>query len=654
MGRLSRRLGVAPALAAILVAAVPCRAKQAEEKRILVSSQDRLVLEKDVLRVAVGDPETLTVESLTARELLVVGKTPGRGTVLVWYRDGTTGSFPYRVTRDFSLLEEILDDIHESIEVEVAPDRDAVVLRGHVPDISYSNVAEATALKYLGAGRRRDGAPAVRGIGDEGREEGEAGRRFAPVPAVEAQGAVINLITVETLPMALEERLTSALRATGGQDIHVKRVVRGDLRDDERDVFVLEGEVANQTALSRVLHIASALVAGRTARGDKDIRVVADESGALRTGTGAAGRAGEQGTGGTGLRGTGLSLGGSGRLDNDLDTNIGRATAISLAGGRVLSLLRVRDLPQVRVDVRFYEVNRDRLRGYSSDFIALLSDFAQGGLNPSAGGTRVQGDAAARVGANGEDVQNTLEYLAGQSRNQFQLSGAKFAINWTLTFLETKGLARSLSRPSTTMLSGETATFQVGGEIPVPESFTPTTDSGVFSSVTFRPFGVVLRVRPLVGEHGRITMDVAPSVSLPDAALTAVLRETTGRDPETAAFETRSLRTTAAVQDGESLLIGGLVSRRATRDDGKTPVAGDIPVFGWLFRNYNRSETFTDLVVVVNPVVVRERSVRARLWAFPTAFELASGAERQAKTDTPEEVSGETSDSDTDLKEMKR
>ena len=58
--------------------------------------------------------------------------------------------FLRELSLSFSLLAKVLKDIHASISVEVAPDRDAIVLRGHVPDISYANAAEATALKYVG------------------------------------------------------------------------------------------------------------------------------------------------------------------------------------------------------------------------------------------------------------------------------------------------------------------------------------------------------------------------------------------------------------------------------------------------------------------------------------------------------------------------
>ena len=124
------------------------------------------------------------------------------------------------------------------------------------------------------------------------------------------------------------------------------------------------------------------------------------------------------------------------------------------------------------------------------------------------------------------------------------------AVDTALSYLEREGVAQTLSSPSLTVLSGEMAQVQVGGEVPVPVAFAPafgTTSSstsstsgssgggqgggggastpGVFSSVDFVPFGVQLQVRPMVGEDDSITLDVQPMVVTPDSVLTDAIRE---------------------------------------------------------------------------------------------------------------------------------
>src|SRR5262249_30506199 len=183
-----------------------------------------------------------------------------------------------------------------------------------------------------------------------------------------------------------------------------------------------------------------------------------------------------------------------------------------------------------------------------------------------------------------------------------------------LSILEREGIAQSLSSPSLTVLSGELAQVQVGGEIPVPTAFAPafggataganTTTPGVFSGTEFVPFGVQLQIRPLVGEDDTITLDVQPLVVTPDTILTDTIRQATGTTVPTTAVQTRALRTSSRLQDGQALVIGGLTSNNTTTNTSSTPGLRETPILGRLFRSFNRNDQSTDLVVVVNPVVV--------------------------------------------------
>jgi Flp pilus assembly secretin CpaC len=441
------------------------------------------------------------------------------------------------------------------------------------------------------------------------------------IPDVEPVAAVINLIRVQQLPGRLEDRMVEAFRSLGSAHIEVRRLVRGRSPDDEVDIFVLTGSVDTQVSLVRAISVAQSLLG---VEGEDEIKVRADESGALResiTGGGAQGQM-------TGSSALNQLLGGgtsSTSLENLIESNIGRAKVVEAANGRLISFLEVTDIPQVRVDIRLYEVNCTKLRSFNSDWGAIGTNFSQTGLLPSVPGTTLQGFGAPSVGNQGKnpDIQNVLGFLAGTLTNQFQLSGDNFTFDWLLSFLETKGYARSLSRPQLTVLSGERALFQVGGEIPVPTSVATATQQ-VFSGVDFKPFGVQLNVRPLVGDNGDVVIDLAPQISLPDAQLTASVRESTGQTQETSAFRTRFLQTTAKLKDGQALLVGGLMSRNVTGTDSSTPGISDLPLIGGAFAGYERQGDEFQLVVLVHPVVVRTPSDRVRAWAFPSVQELMS------------------------------
>ena len=175
----------------------------------------------------------------------------------------------------------------------------------------------------------------------------------------------------------------------------------------------------------------------------------------------------------------------------------------------------------------------------------------------------------------------------------------------------------------------------MAAKIPVPEAFTPVATSstglGTFSSVDFVAFGVSLGIRPLVGEDGRVTLDFSSIVSQPDEALTTVIRDTTGTDPQTTAFSTRALRSNTQLQDGESLLVGGMVLRSLRQDQSKTPLLGDIPLLGWLFRSTNDSFRESELFMLVTPSVVRPPVAGSNLWIQPSLREVLAVCENDSQ-----------------------
>jgi Flp pilus assembly secretin CpaC len=450
---------------------------------------------------------------------------------------------------------------------------------------------------------------------------------------VQPSATIINLIQVETLPLLPEEKIKEAIQNLGGHGVSIRRVLKGNVRDDQSDTLVLEGTVPNQVALVRVLEIASQLFAGRTVT-QEDIRVVADEAGALAdraVDTQTQGQSQFTGFGNT-LNIPGLGSGGrsAGQLSNQVRRNLARAKVVEAADGRILSFITVADLPQIRVDIRLLEVNRTKLRSFDPNSALLLSNFRQPSLAPAGAATAVQGSEAARVGVpSGAAVQEVLSFLGGALVNQFQFAARHLAISAAVSLLEREGIARTLSSPSLTVLSGEMAQFQVGGDVPIPIAFAPAfggsnvvATPGVFSAVDFVSFGVQLRIRPLAGEDDSITLDVEPRVVTPDLALTDTVRQSTGTDLLTTAFQTRALRTSSRLQDGDTLLVGGLSSNNATRARKATPGLSDTPVLGWLFKSFSQNDDSQELVIVVNPVIVRSRLRDAALWSFPDTAEL--------------------------------
>ncbi|MBB1599331.1 type II and III secretion system protein family protein [Variovorax sp. UMC13] len=165
----------------------------------------------------------------------------------------------------------------------------------------------------------------------------------------------------------------------------------------------------------------------------------------------------------------------------------------------------------------------------------------------------------------------------------------------TLSLLEGNGLARVLAEPTLVTTSGQSASFLSGGElpIPVPQGLGSTT-------IEYKPFGIGLTVTPTVLSNDRIVLKVAPEVSDIDYSNQVNLNGV-----PVPAISTRRADTTVELGDGESFIVGGLVSRTTTSNVDKVPWLGDIPVLGTIFRQSKYQMNEKELVIMVTPRLVK-------------------------------------------------
>ncbi|HYX00778.1 MAG TPA: type II and III secretion system protein family protein, partial [Reyranella sp.] len=163
------------------------------------------------------------------------------------------------------------------------------------------------------------------------------------------------------------------------------------------------------------------------------------------------------------------------------------------------------------------------------------------------------------------------------------------------------GQATILAEPNLIAMSGESASFLAGGEVPliVPQGGT------LVGTVTvqYKQFGVSLAFTPtIIGE--RINLKVAPEVSelSPVGAVSVPLTSTAV--VTVPAIRTRKASTTVELASGQSFAVAGLLSQNSAQDIQKFPWLGDIPVLGTLFKSdrYQRSET--ELVIIITPYLV--------------------------------------------------
>ena len=200
------------------------------------------------------------------------------------------------------------------------------------------------------------------------------------------------------------------------------------------------------------------------------------------------------------------------------------------------------------------------------------------------------------------------------------------------SLLEQDGISKTLSRPTLTVLAGESAVFSAGGEVPVPTAFAPSgiasgdqvsaNTSGVFSGTTFKSFGVQLQVRAMVDEHDRITLDLNPTISTPDTLLTQEISLSTGSGLNTSAFNVRSISTSTRLRDGQPMVIGGLVSRDINDNRDFVPGINKVPLLGKLTESSAEADNERELFIIVTPTIVRELVHEVNQWQFPSSETL--------------------------------
>ena len=169
-----------------------------------------------------------------------------------------------------------------------------------------------------------------------------------------------------------------------------------------------------------------------------------------------------------------------------------------------------------------------------------------------------------------------------------------------LNALASSNRATILSNPRVVARNGETATIQVGEEVPIitSQQTTPTTGGtgSILQSVQYRNTGVILKVRPVIHSNNQINLEVSQEVS-------AAQSTTTGVDTSPT-FQTRKLDTKLSLRDGSTVLLGGLISSTSTEGDAGIPWLKDIPFLGQLFRTNTKTSARRELLVIITPYII--------------------------------------------------
>jgi pilus assembly protein CpaC len=180
--------------------------------------------------------------------------------------------------------------------------------------------------------------------------------------------------------------------------------------------------------------------------------------------------------------------------------------------------------------------------------------------------------------------------------------------------LERHGVLRTLAEPTLTAISGETAKFIAGGDIPVPKAESTTTGLGATlfgATVTnvqleYKPYGVQLNFTPVVLSEGRISLSVNTEVTEIDTENNFRLSST-----QAPAFRTRRAFTTIELPSGGSLVTAGLIQQSSRQALNGIPGMFNIPILGQLFRSRDFQREETELMMIVTPFIAKPSAMSA-------------------------------------------
>lgn len=251
----------------------------------------------------------------------------------------------------------------------------------------------------------------------------------------------------------------------------------------------------------------------------------------------------------------------------------------------IINAVTIDDSEQVNLSVRILEAKRSAGRDLG---VSLKGANRSGKTIFGTGDATVDKDGTV-LGA-GDLVSGLLSGSSPFAALITRVIDSNVKVDLLIQALESKGVVRLLAEPNLTTVSGETASFNAGGELPIR-----SVNSQGEVEIQFKQFGVNLNFTPVVLDDGKIHIKLAPEVS----DLTGF---TPAGDP---IFTNRKLATVVDLRDGQSFAVGGLLSSKNTRLQDQVPWIGQVPIIGALFHNSSTQKEETELVVIVTPHLVR-------------------------------------------------
>jgi general secretion pathway protein D len=279
---------------------------------------------------------------------------------------------------------------------------------------------------------------------------------------------------------------------------------------------------------------------------------------------------------------------------------------------------------QVMIEALIVEVSAKKAANFGVQWQSALGNNAVIGTNSSLASANILALTQALAT---RDVAN-VRPSTGLNLGIAGKIGGQYILGAIANFFNSDGDANVLSTPNLLTLDNEEAKIVIGQNVPFVTGQYASTSGSVginpFTTVERKDVGLTLRVRPTINENGTVKMTIFQETSTVD--------QNTVNNPNGPTTNKRSIESSVLVEDGGLVMLGGLLSDDYNNTIEKVPVAGDIPVFGNLFKNEVRSRTKSNLMMFLRPAVMRD-GASAEAFSYDRYDEIR-GMQQRAQPNT--------------------
>ena len=287
---------------------------------------------------------------------------------------------------------------------------------------------------------------------------------------------------------------------------------------------------------------------------------------------------------------------------------------ISVIGGSNQQVEMIKDFiaetdkkqPQAYLEVAIIELNEEGSKTLQNNWTFLSNTFSA-----SFDGETTRTDPMHPIffKGSGYEVWNTGEEGEPERIGTLTPFNGPVNISYSINFLVKNGKGRVVSNPRILITNGQQATIDVTEDyIESTESDQSAYTGGTIATREYNiadDAGIQVSITPFISPDGYVTLNINPEYS-------TILREVSATDsagPYTAAtllshrkLDLKNIR----IKDGETLVIGGMITEEETKDVGKVPIIGDLPLIGTLFRSTTSTKSKSEMIIMITPKIVTD------------------------------------------------